>query len=296
MKLVTTTDALEQRFGLKKAIKMIKDFGFDGYDCSLFESMKPQKPLSSYVAYPTNEPIHISYAKEIRAYADKIGIPCLQTHAPFPSFRKDFTPEEDIELQKRAIDISAILGAEVVVIHPDCFETIDFNFDNLYSILIPYAKERGIKIATENMFKRHPDTKEIIPATCGTPDEFAAYIDRGNDEFFTACLDIGHTELTNTAGALAFIKALGHDRIGALHVHDNDKIHDKHVFPFTGILDWDSICRALAEIKYKGNFTFEADATLYSYPDALLPQAFKLLEKTGRYLISKIEKYESEVN
>jgi len=29
MKLVTTTDALEQRFGLKKAIKMIKDFGFE---------------------------------------------------------------------------------------------------------------------------------------------------------------------------------------------------------------------------------------------------------------------------
>ena len=293
MKLVTTTDALEIRFGLKEAIKRIKEYGFDGYDCSLFESMKPGKPLSSYLAYPVDdEPIHITYAREIRAFADKIGIPCLQTHAPYPTFRKNSTPEEDIELQKRAIDISAILGAEVVVIHPDCFESIDFNFDNLYSILLPYAKERGIKIATENMFKRHPEKNEIIPATCGTPDEFAAYIDRAADEHFTACLDIGHTELTNTAGALAFIKALGHDRIGALHVHDNDKVHDNHAFPFTGMLNWDAICQALAEIRYKGNFTFEADATNYGFPDELLPYSYRLLEKTGRYLIKKIKEYE----
>lgn len=292
MKLVTTTDTLEKRFGLKEAIKRIKEYGFDAYDCSLFEAMKPSKPLSSYIAYPVDdEPIHITYAKEIRAYADKIGISCTQTHTPFPTIRRGSTLEEDIALQKRAIDISAILGAEIAVIHPDCFETIEYNFENLYSELIPYAKERGVKIATENMFKRHPEKNEIIPATCGTPEEFAAYIDYANDEFFTACLDIGHTELTNTAGALAFIKGLGHDRIGALHVHDNDKIKDKHAFPFSQCLDWDSICRALAEIDYKGNFTFEADATNDNFPDELLPYSYRLLEKTGRYLINKIEEY-----
>ena len=295
MKLVTTTDALEKRFGLKAAIRMIKEFGFDGYDCSLFESMKPSKPLGGFLPYPCNEPIHISYAKEIRAFADKIGIPCLQTHAPHPTFRKGRTPEEDINLQKMAIDISAILGAEIIVIHPHCFEDINYNFDKLYSILIPYAKERGIRIACENMFKRHPETKEIFPATCGTPEEFKSYIDFANDESFTACLDIGHTELTNTAGAVNFIKALGHDRISALHIHDNDKKDDKHAFPFRGKINWDEVCRALAEIDYKGNFTFEADAMNYPFPDELLPYTFELLEKTGRYLISKIEKYKSEV-
>ena len=112
MKLVTTTDTLEKRFGLKEAIKRIKEYGFDAYDCSLFEAMQPSKPLSSYAAYPVDdEPVHITYAKEIRAYADKIGISCTQTHAPFPTFRQNSTREEDIAEQIRAIEISAILGA-----------------------------------------------------------------------------------------------------------------------------------------------------------------------------------------
>ena len=291
MKLVTTTDTLEQRYGLKEAIRMIKEFGFDGYDCSLFESMKPQKPLSGYIAYPSPEPIHTQYAKEVRAFADKIGIPCLQAHAPFPSFRRDHTHEEDLELQKKAIEIAAILGAEIIVIHPDCYADIDYNFDELYSKLLPFAKERGIKIATENMFKRHETRPETTPATCGTPEEFKAYVDRANDEYFTACLDIGHTALPNTQGFEAFIRTLGHDRLRALHVHDNDKIKDKHNFPFTGSIDWDSVCRELAAIDYCGNFTFEADATNDSIPDELLPYSYKLLEKTGRYLINKIESY-----
>ncbi len=292
MKLVTTTDTLEKRFGLKEAIKRIKEYGFDAYDCSLFESMKPGKPLSSYMAYPVDdEPIYITYAKEIRAYADEVGIPCLQTHTPFPTFRANSTPEEDIALQKRAIDISAILGAEIAVIHPDCFKDIKFNFDNLYTELIAYARERGVKLATENMFKRCPETKEIIPATCSIPKEFADYIDYANSDYFTACLDIGHTELKNMAGALEFINTLGHERLGALHVHDNDKIIDKHNFPFTGKTNWDEVCRALAKIDYKGNFTFESDATNEKFPDELLPYTYKLLEKTGRYLINKIEEY-----
>ena len=172
MKLVTTTDTLEKRFGLKEAIKRIKEYGFDAYDCSLFEAMKPSKPLSSYVAYPVDgEPIHISYAKEVRAYADKIGLPCTQTHAPFPTFRNGSTIEEDIAQQIRAIEISAILGAEIIVIHPESSISFEENFDLIYSKLIPVAEKLGIKIATENMFTRDSKTKEIIPAACGTPEE-----------------------------------------------------------------------------------------------------------------------------
>ena len=297
MKLVTTTDTLEKRFGLKEAIKRIKEYGFDAYDCSLFESMKPSKPMSSYVAYPIDdEPIHITYAKEIRAYADKIGIPCTQTHSPFPTFRRGSSIEEDIAQQIRAIEISAILGAEIIVIHPQSSISFDENFELIYSKLIPVAEKLGIKIATENMFTRDSETKEIIPAACGTPEEFKRYVDFANSEYFTACLDIGHTELPNTRGAEAFIKELGHDRIKALHVHDNNKITDMHVFPLTESINFDTVCRALAEIDYSGNFTFEADSTNERFPDELLPYTYKLLLKTGRYLIKKIEEYKGGKN
>ncbi len=292
MKLVTTTATLEKRFGLKEAIKRIKEYGFDAYDCSLFESMKPSKPMSSYAAYPVDdEPIHITYAKEIRAYADKIGISCAQTHAPYPTFRKNSTHDEDIAQQIRAIEISAILGAEIIVIHPQSSINFDYNFKEIYFKLLPVAEKHGIKIATENMFTRNPETKEIMPAACGTPEEFKKYVDFANSEYFTACLDIGHTELPNTCGAVTFIEELGHDRIKALHVHDNNKITDNHVFPLSQSIDFDAVCKALAKIDYSGNFTFEADSTNDRFPDELLPYTYKLLEMTGRYLINKIEEY-----
>ena len=225
MKLVTTTDDLEQRFGLKEAIKRIKEYGFDGYDCSLFESMKPGKTLSSFPAYPCDEPIYISYAKEIRAFADKVGLPCYQTHAPFPTITQNGNLEEELEVQKKAIEISGILGAEIIVVHPASFISMEDNFRLIYSKLLPIAEKCGVKIATENMFTRKaPNAPETVPAACGTPEEFAAYVDYPNNDNFTACLDLGHTHLPNTESVLNFIKTLGHNRIKALHVHDNDKI------------------------------------------------------------------------
>ena len=296
MKLVTTTDALEKRFGLKEAIRRIKEYGFDGYDCSLFESMKPGNIFDENAVSENGEPTYIAMAKEIRAYADSIGIPCLQTHPPLPTVNEHITPEDYVILQKKSLEISAILGAEVAVVHPEYFLDMNYNFDNIYTELISYAEKLGIKVATENMFKRIKENGEIeiYPATCGTPEEFREYIDFANSDFFTACLDIGHAELPRIDGAYNFIKTLG-KRLGALHIHDNDKKRDLHVFPYLGSINWDEVCRALAEIDYQGNFTFEADATNYNYPNDLLPYAYLLLEKTGRYLISQIDKYRKEI-
>ena len=33
MKLINLTSDLHKRFGLKEAIRLIKEYGFDGYDC-----------------------------------------------------------------------------------------------------------------------------------------------------------------------------------------------------------------------------------------------------------------------
>jgi len=67
---------------------------------------------------------------------------------------------------------------------------------------------------------------------CAIPDDFIAHIDAVNDEFFSACLDIGHAEMrgSNTS-AVDMILSLG-NRITALHIHDNDKWHDLHQIPF----------------------------------------------------------------
>ena len=95
--------------------------------------------------------------------------------------------------------------------------------------------------------------------------------------------------MANCEGAVKLIKALGHDRLGALHVQDNDLFHDSHTTPFVGKINWYEIAKALKEINYKGHFTFENDDFFDNFPDQLIPQCLKFIEQIGRYLVKLIE-------
>lgn len=289
MKLVTMTRSLEKRFGLKKAIKMLKDAGFDAYDCSLGYSMSKGE-FSGDDA--------IEKAREIREFSDKIGFPCLQTHTP--SHASDIRSMEyflnGIEREELAVEISGILGAEVAVAHPSSRTDVEGNYDMLYSKLLPIAKKYGLKIACENMFAWKDKLSveiETVPTACGYSRDFIRQVDIANDENMVACLDIGHCHLPNNENFEHMIKALGNKRIKALHVNDNDMVNDIHIFPFFGKINWDEVCRLLAEIDYQGNFTFEVDAFIEKYPNELLPECLELLAATGRYLIKRIEYYKS---
>ena len=56
-------------------------------------------------------------------------------------------------------------------------------------------------------------------------------------------------------------------------------------------MNWDEICKALAEIGYKGHFTFESDNFLKRYDDEFIPTALRFMYDTAKYLVAKIEKY-----
>ena len=100
---------------------------------------------------------------------------------------------------------------------------------------------------------------ETVPTACGFSRDFIRQVDIANDDAMVACLDIGHCHLPNNEKFELMAKALG-KRIQALHVDDNNMRDDSHVFPYFGNINWDEVCRVLAEIDYSGNFTFEVDA------------------------------------
>ena len=102
-------------------------------------------------------------------------------------------------------------------------------------------------------------------------------------------LDTGHCGLIGQKTADA-VRALG-GRLGALHVHDNNYIADNHTLPYLGKLNWDEILKALAEINYSGDFTFEAMCFLYGFDKDFMPTVLKFMHDTGRYMIEKIQKY-----
>jgi sugar phosphate isomerase/epimerase len=194
-----------------------------------------------------------------------------------------------------------MLGAKQIVVHPvqkvpylgreeEMFE-INMEF---YSSLAPYAKNCGIKIALENMCQDRPVTRYICDDVCVDPREMNRYYDTLNDpEAFTVCLDLGHVALCGREPQDA-IRTIGHDRLGSLHVQDVDYVHDLHTLPGCGRINWDEVCRALADIDYCGDFTLESDNFLQKYDVEFQPTATKFMADVCKHLTSKIEAYKSK--
>jgi len=287
MKLVSLTEASAKAFGDFEAIRILKEAGYDAIDYSMFLMQEDSHPLC--------QDDFRTYVREIKAYADSLGIGFAQGHAPFPSYRAD-----NLEYTKkmyprtiRAIEIAGMLGIPHLVVHP--LQIIPKDADRLqiniefYKSLLPYAKEFNVKLCLENMWGWDPKRNYIIPDTCSWATDFAAYVDAMDSEYCVACLDLGHCGLTGEDAENA-IRVLGHDRLQALHVHDNDYHNDTHTLPYYGKMDWEGITRALHDINYQGNLTFEADCFLTPLPtDVRLYEAgARFMQTVGRYLIEKI--------
>ncbi len=294
MLLSTQTDHVTRHLGYAQGINLLADSGFDALDFSFFSS--PHKDG----IFDGDEADVLKFAKDIRSIADGIGIDFDQTHAPFGFPRQMWDDWEELifPITRKAILASAELGANVVVVHPIQYLNYRRNSARLveeslkyYRMLRPIAQSAGIKIAVENMWQRDVNRDVICPSICSDPKEFCDIIDELGTDVFTACLDVGHCGLTGWH-ASEVVRALGHNRLGALHVHDNDNFHDTHTLPGFGSVHWDEFCRALGEIDYKGNFTLEADNFFsFALSDSVFPSAAAMMAETGRFLMSQVDAY-----
>lgn len=72
-----------------------------------------------------------------------------------------------------------------------------------------------------------------------------------------------------------------------LHVHDSNGYEDLHQIPGFAKAEWDEIMKALADIRYDGDFTFEADCFFNRFHPDLWLDALVFMNKVGRLLINK---------
>jgi sugar phosphate isomerase/epimerase len=296
MFLSTQTDVCARALGYPGAVRFLAEAGFDAVDFSFFQ---PQ--AEGFFDLPRES--MLDFAAEIRAAAAESGIFVNQTHAPysFPPEMWDDWERNIVPIVSDALLVSGAMGADTVIVHPAQYLNHQRNAELLYEInlryynlLRPVAETAGVRIAVENMWQYNVNRKVIGPSVCASPAEFCAMLDDLNSPVFTACLDVGHCGLAGWR-AEELVRALGHDRLGALHVHDNDHMHDSHTLPGLGLIDWTEFCRALGEIDYAGVFTFEADRFFQTVLDtSLYPAAAKLLERTGRYLVSLTDSFRPE--
>ena len=282
MRISTEIHSAALHIGEEKAIEYYAKAGFDAWDFSMFSMCKYDWNAGKLL--PNDHPLvsqeYLKFARKLKQIGLDNGIHCNQSHAPFPVY----CPEIRSYL-KRAIECTAEAGGQICIIHPDNFKSAEENAE-MYLDLLPFAKDCGVKIATENMWGWDKNLGHAVPHACATPKDFNAHLDAVNDEYFVACLDIGHAEMKGMdTNASEMIKALG-TRLQALHIHDNDKLHDSHQIPGSMQIDFAAMVKALKEIDYKGYLTLEADDYLSKFTSENIMIGIKNLADSARWLDS----------
>ena len=297
MNLTMNIFGLANRFGYEKAVALCRNAGFDSIDYSLEPMLNPNFILNQEQEY-------IAETDRIKKIAEKNGLPITQTHTPF-SFANWNDPvvyeEFILPAIKRSVAISGMLGAKVAVVHPlhhfvykGHEEEIFEKNMAFYRSLIPICREYNVKVGIENMFQRELLRGQISFDTCSTIPEFIRYVDTLDSEYMVACLDIGHIGLpVRNDECWDFIRALGRDRLQALHVHDNDYRTDRHALPYLGRINWNEVTKALGEIDYQGDFTYEVNLNTImadSMSDEFAPVTVQYMADVGRHLCNLVEK------
>ncbi len=261
MKTSTEIASTARIVGEEKALELIAKAGFDAWDFSMFSMCRYDWENKCILEndHPLAGTNYLSFARNLKKIGLDNGIVCNQSHAPFPSYCADIR-----SYLKRAIECTAEAGGEICIIHPNNHKSAQENA-KMYFELLPFAKQCGVKIATENMWSWDSENNRASFAACATSEDFNAHLNAVDDDFFVACLDIGHAEMMgDDTSAEGMIKALG-NKLQALHIHDNDRWHDSHQIPFSMDIDFNAVVKALKDIDYKGYFTLEADKYLSEY-------------------------------
>jgi sugar phosphate isomerase/epimerase len=130
---------------------------------------------------------------------------------------------------KRAIEVAEVLPFRFLVLHigvsGEQFD--DHKFEGaLTSIehLRAFAKPIGVRLLLEN-----------IPNELTAPDKLAELIRTLHYDDIGVCLDLGHAHLEpGVEAAFETLKPL----IRSVHVHDNHKTQDEHLWPGEGTIEW----------------------------------------------------------
>ena len=270
-----------ERIGADRFFALASRMGFDAIDFALYQGNKRLILDLGVEGSPEEQ------GETIRRIAERHGLVIGQTHAPF-GFRAGDAPEEEIlEVYRNAARATRALGASKMVVHPikfdDCAngyrqqECFDLNL-RVFERLGPTLRECGVKAMLENMFItiRVQNVPVLVRTIYSTGEELARAADALGEEF-GVCLDSGHALITGE-DIPETVRAIG-NRLGVLHLHDNDHERDDHLPPYLGELDFDALMRALKEVGYSGNINFEVD--FVRIPEELLEIQMRYLHEVG---------------
>ncbi len=151
----------------------------------------------------------------------------------------------------RALNISALLKAEIVVFHLGLNPLIPGDYRELwldislktFRPVVNHAKRLGITIAIENMFLSTPALLRRVIETIDSPH-------------MQVCLDVGHVNVYSAVALDKWFDTLG-EYIVKIHINDNDAQNDLHLAFGEGNVDIKRAYRLLSANNIRPLMTLE---------------------------------------
>ena len=236
-----------KKFSTAAMVDFVADCGFDGIDVSLDLFSDLGNPLCV-----EGDVYSVLYSMGNRAAFRGLTLPVC--HLPFymPNPDNAAAMKPYIRGLTEGIKAAAYLKIPVAVIHPIVRHSSLCTYpkwreENItfLSPLRELASQKGVTLAIENMtgipYSHQP--KELVFGSRAKDIRWLA------DELdCRVCWDFGHANLTGLCQS-AELNIAG-DRLGMLHIHDNDGIRDHHLNPFAGQIDWDDVAEGLRAIGF----------------------------------------------
>jgi sugar phosphate isomerase/epimerase len=185
-----------------------------------------------------------AHVKEIAEWFRGSGIPLHSVHSPlyadYEWGRAGASPMnlastdraglvEAMDEVKRALEIAEQIPFRFLVQHLGLptesfsekkFESAMTSIEHLRA----FAKPLGVRILLEN-----------IPNELSTPEKLLEMIHTAHFDDVGICFDFGHAHIMSSVReAIEIVRK----QVCSTHVHDNDKVHDSHLWPGQGTIDW----------------------------------------------------------
>ena len=230
---------------------------------------------------------------EVSETAAELGMTLDQVHAPY-NFYAHRPLEYFHEQLNRSIVAAKRMEASFLVFHADEYHLApgeaydaDVALKTVYEIFAPHieqALKMGVTPVFENTFEdHHRVSSKERSHFCGELGELIAVMDRFGDPGIGCCWDFGHGKLAMEIDErhAEAIRTLG-KRIVCTHIHDNYYKKDLHLPPFMGEANWELLMKAMKDIGYGGNLTFELGYS--TLEDRLVPSFMESLHQTADIL------------
>ena len=184
----------------------------------------------------------------------------------------------DLDGLKREIELFMHLGIQAAVLHVDEAAAVEAGWPQAQiddvrtaslQTLGAAAAGSGLRFALENMSRHLADAPALL----------RVIEQSGCREQLGICLDTGHLNLAGGDPA-QFVREAG-DALIALHIADNLRTRDDHLFPFGGTVQWFPFMKTLKASRYTGLFNFEVPGERIHEPP--FPALSDILLHKARY-------------